>query len=57
MTLDNFYDLEYTDYSLYLHCYMLVLADVSFGLLQVSHVELGSLHRTFKPNPSFNPLG
>ena len=40
------YYLEYSDYY-YLYCYTHnVSVDMSFGLLQVFHVELGSQHRT-----------
>ena len=41
--VDNFYHLEYC---FHFHCYTHnVSADISFGLLQVFHVELESLHR------------
>ena len=47
MKFDNFYHKEYWDNCLHLHCYTKnVSADVSFGFLQVFHVELESLHRT-----------
>ena len=45
--LYNFYHLEYSDYSLQLHCYVHnVSVDALFGLLQVFHVKHGSPHRT-----------
>ena len=41
------YLLKYSDYCLHLHCYIQkILADMSFGLLQVFHGELRSLQRT-----------
>ena len=47
MKLDNFYNLEFSNYCLHLYCYIHnVLADVSFGLLQVFLVELRCLYAT-----------
>ena len=46
MKLDNFYHLEYSDYCLHLYCYIhKILTDMTFGLLQVFHIKLRSLHR------------
>ena len=42
-TVSSFYHFEYSDHCLHLHN---VLADTSFGLLQVYYIELRSLHRT-----------
>ena len=40
------YNFEYSDYWPHLYCYTVnVLVDISFGLLQVFYVELGSLYR------------
>ena len=49
---DNFYRLEYSKFWRHLHCYTYnVSADMSFGLLQVFHVELESLRRTSARTP------
>ena len=47
MKLYNFYHLESSDYCFHLHFYSPnVLADISFSLLQVFYVKLGSLFKT-----------
>ena len=47
MKLGNSYLLAYSDCFLYLYCYILnVSDDASSGLLQVFHVEIGTLHGT-----------
>ena len=44
--LEDYYFLEYKDYCSHLYCYNHnISADMSFDLLQVFHVKLGSPHR------------
>ena len=52
MKLDNCYDFEYSDYLHHFNCYPHnILANMSFGLLQVYHVELGSSHTESRTEP------
>ena len=56
MKLGNYYYLKYSDYRPHLYLYNhTILADMSFGLLQVFHLELGSPHKisTGKTNEEY----
>ena len=46
MNLHNFYKLDYSDYYVYLYCYIDNVSDNMAFILQVFHVQLGSLLRT-----------
>ena len=52
MKLDDIYHLEYLDDCLHLYFYTHNISDnMYFGLLQVFHVELGSLQLNLKTEP------
>ena len=47
MNTENFHHLFYSDNCLNLYCYIhIVSTNISFGLFQVFHVELGSIDDT-----------